>query len=96
MRFAAWIFPVNVDGSLRQSWGQWTNWRTFVLLLFGPFLLIRAFDTRGPGIAWSERGVLGVAGTVLSTALVRAVIGYRQITSSARRRAKGLDVSAER
>lgn len=85
MRLAAWIFPVDVDGHQRESWSQWTNWRVFLLLLSGPFLLIGAFTAGGPGLAWWERGGLAVAGAAISAVLVRAVIGYRRLTASTRR-----------
>lgn len=96
MRLAAWIFPVDVDGHQQQSWSQWTNWRIFLLLLFGPFMLIGAFTARGPGVTWWERGALAVAGAALSAILVRVVIGYRRLTASTRQRSKAQDMNAGR
>ncbi|MFD7342512.1 hypothetical protein ACFV98_42165 [Streptomyces violascens] len=84
MRLAARIFPVDLDGRLRESWTQWTNWRTFVLLLAGPFVFIGAFT--GTGLAWWVRGALAVGGAALSAILVRSIVGYRHIMATARQR----------
>lgn len=96
MRLAAWVFPVDIDGHQRQPWSQWTNWRMFLLLLLGPFMLVGAFIARGPGVTWWERGALAVAGAALSAILVRALIGYRQLTASTRRGTKAQDIGAGR
>lgn len=84
MRLATWIFPVDIDGSQRQSWSEWTNWRMFALLLSGPVMLIGAFTARGPGVTWWERGGFAAVGAAVSAILVRAVIGYRRLTVSTR------------
>ncbi|WEB44804.1 hypothetical protein MOV08_39675 [Streptomyces yunnanensis] len=75
---------MGLDGRQQESWSQWTNWRVFVLLLFGPLMAIGAFTARGPGVTWWERGALAVVGALVSAVLVRVVIAYRQLKASAR------------
>lgn len=96
MQLAAWIFPVDSDGYQRQSWSGWTNWRIFLLLLSGPFMLIGAFTVRGSRVTWWERGGLAVVGAAVSAILVRALIGYRRLTASNRQRSKAQDAGAGR
>ncbi|GGX13467.1 hypothetical protein [Streptomyces noursei] len=75
---------MGLDGRQQESWSQWNNWRVFVLLLFGPLMLIGAFTARGSGVTWWERGALAAVGALVSVVLVRVVIAYRHLKVSAR------------